>query len=365
MGKLMKKIKEQFRGGKLHLSRDIGIDLGTASILVYVEGRGIVLKEPSVVAVDTMTDKVFAVGREAQQMLGRTPENISAFRPLRDGVISQYEITLNMLQYFIRRACKNIIFQPRVVICIPSGITDVEERAVLQAGRDAGARRTYLIEEPLAAAIGVGIDISAPVGHMIVDIGGGTTDIAVISLGGIVVSKSIKIAGDKFDEAIMKYVRRKYNVLIGERTAEVIKVRIGTVFDQGGERRLEVKGRSLAEGQPKVITLSSREMTEALAEPSSAVLDAVYSVIEQTPPELIGDIMKNGIVMTGGGSLLDGLDKLIAKATGIRTRVAPDPASCVANGTGKALAFLENLPEGTIRISEGKSFVRSEQKNGY
>lgn len=364
MGKITDLIKQLFTG-KLRLGRDIGIDLGTATVLVYVEGKGIVLKEPSVVAVDTMTDKVFAVGREAQQMLGRTPENITAFRPLKDGVISQYEITLNMLQHFIRRACKSIVFQPRVIICIPSGITDVEERAVLQAGRDAGARRTYLIEEPLAAAIGVGIDISAPVGHMIVDIGGGTTDVAVISLGGIVVSKSIRIAGDKFDEAIMKYVRRKYNILIGERTAENVKIRIGTVFDQKEDRRLEIKGRSLADGQPKIITLSSREMIEALAEPSSAVLDAVYSVIERTPPELIGDVMKNGIVMTGGGSLLNGLDKLIAKATGIRTRVADDPASCVANGTGRALAFLEHLPEGTIRISDEKPAIRREPSDKF
>ena len=353
MGKLTEFFKKLF-SGKIRVSRDIGIDLGTATVLVYVEGKGIVLKEPSVVAVDTMTDKVFAVGREAQQMLGRTPENITAFRPLRDGVISQYEITINMLEHFIRRACKNIVFQPRVVICIPSGITDVEERAVLQAGRDAGARRTYLIEEPLAAAIGVGIDISAPVGHMIVDIGGGTTDVAVISLGGIVASKSVRIAGDKFDEAIMKYVRRKYNVLIGERTAETVKIRIGTVFDRRPEESLEIKGRSLADGQPKVITLSSGEMIEALAEPASAVLDAIYSVIERTPPELIGDIMKNGIIMTGGGSQLSGLDRLITKATGIRARVAKNPESCVAMGTGRALSFLEHLPEGTIRISDEK-----------
>jgi rod shape-determining protein MreB len=335
----------------LKFSRNIGIDLGTATVLVYVQGQGIVLEEPSVVAIDTMTDRILKVGKEAQQMLGRTPGNITAVRPLRDGVISQYEVTLMMIQHFIRRACGNMFFRPNVMICIPSGITEVEERAVIDAAREAGAQKTYLIEEPRAAAIGAGLDIYSHVGNMVVDIGGGTTDIAVLALGGVVVSKSIKIAGDRFDEAIMAYVRRKYKVLIGERTAEALKKQIGAVYDHPEPKYVEVKGRCMTQGLPKLITISSTEMIEALAEPITAILDAVCSVIERTPPELLGDILKNGIVMTGGGSLLYGFDQLMTRVTGIRTRVADDAVSCVAIGTGKSLDNLDMLTEGTINLS--------------
>ena len=339
------------RFGNLKFSRNIGIDLGTATVLVYVQGKGIVLEEPSVVAIDTITDRILKVGEEAQQMLGRTPGNITAVRPLRDGVISQYEVTLKMIQYFIRRACGNMFFRPRVMICIPSGITEVEERAVIDAAHEAGAQKTYLIEEPTAAAIGAGLDIFAPNGNMVVDIGGGTTDIAVLSLGGVVVSESIKIAGDKFDEAIMKYVRRKYRVLIGERTAEALKKRIGAVYDHEETKYVEVKGRCMTQGLPKLITISSKEMIEALAEPTTAILGAICSVIERTPPELLGDILRNGIVMTGGGSLLYGFDKLVTRVTGIKTRGADDAVSCVAIGTGKSLDNLDMLREGAINLS--------------
>lgn len=333
------------------MSKDIGIDLGTATVLVYVKGKGIVIKEPSVVAIDKNSEKILKVGREAQLMLGRTPGNITAIRPLRDGVISQYEITLRMIQYFIRKACGTVIFKPRIIICVPSGITEVEERAVVDAATQAGAKRTYLIEEPVAAAIGAGIDISAPNGHMVVDIGGGTTDIAVLSLGGVVVSESIKVAGDKFDEAIIRYVRRKHNVLIGERTAEEIKIRIGSAWPREEPRVIEVKGRCLIQGLPRVVRITSQEIPDALEEPITAVIEAVCSVIERTPPELIGDILSNGIVMTGGGSLLYGLDRLITYATGIRTRVAAKPISCVAIGTGKSLDNLSHIPEGAVNIS--------------
>ncbi len=347
------KQKKSLFGG-LKLSRNIGIDLGTATVLVYVQGKGIVLQEPSVVAIDTNTDRILKVGREAQQMLGRTPGNITAVRPLRDGVISQYEVTLKMIQYFIRRACGSLFIPPRVMICIPSGITEVEERAVIDAAREAGAHKTYLIEEPTAAAIGAGLNIYAPEGNMVVDIGGGTTDVAVLSLGGVVVSESIKIAGDKFDEAIMRYVRRKYNVLIGERTAEAIKKNIGAVYDHPKAKVIEIKGRCMNQGLPKVISISSKEMIEALAEPVTEVLEAICSVIERTPPELLGDILKNGIVMTGGGSLLYGFDQLVTKVTGIPTRVAKDAVSCVAIGTGKSLDNLDMLREGAINLAREK-----------
>ena len=334
------------------MSKDIGIDLGTATVLVYVKGRGIVLKEPSVVAIDKNNEKILKVGREAQQMLGRTPGNITAIRPLRDGVISQYDVTLKMIQHFIKRACgTSVFFKPRVIICVPSGITEVEERAVYDAATQAGAKKTYLIEEPLAAAIGAGIDISKPTGHMVVDIGGGTTDIAVTSLGGIVVSESIKVAGDKFDEAIIRYVRKKHNILIGERTAEEIKIKVGSVWQRDEQRVIEVKGRCLMQGLPRVVRISSAEIPEALAEPIKAVVEAVCYVVERTPPELIGDVLSNGIVMTGGGSLLYGLDKLIQSVTGIPTRVADKAVSCVAMGTGMALDHIASLPEGIINIS--------------
>jgi len=340
----------------LKFSQNIGIDLGTATVLVYVQGKGIVLEEPSVVAIDTNNDRILAVGKKAQQMLGRTPGNITAVRPLRDGVISQYEVTLCMIQHFIRSACKNMFFPPRVMICIPSGITEVEERAVRDAAREAGAQKVYLIEEPTAAAIGAGLNIYAPSGNMVVDIGGGTTDIAVLSLGGVVVSESIKIAGDRFDEAIIRYVRRKYNVQIGERTAEAIKKRIGAVYDHPEASVVEVKGRCLTQGLPKLISISSKEMIEALAEPITAILDAICSVIERTPPELLGDILKNGIVMTGGGSLLYGFDQLVTRVPGVETRVANDAVSCVAIGTGKSLDHLDMLQEDTLSLSHDKKF---------
>ena len=333
------------------IRKDIGIDLGTASCLVYVKGKGIVLSEPSVVAVDLDSDRIIAFGREAQMMIGRTPENIMTVRPLRDGVISQYDRTLEMLQHFLRTACGHMLIPPRVVICVPSGITEVEERAVEDAVRNAGARAAYLIEEPVAAAIGAGIDITAPSGNMIVDIGGGTTDIAVISLEGVVESESIKIAGDKFDEAIIRYVRQKYNILIGERTAESIKIRLGTVFKPERFEQMDVKGRCLAQGLPKYVTLNNYEMLEALLSPITAIIDAICQVIERTPPELVADIINNGIVMTGGGSLLRGFDKLITDLTGIHTYVAKDAISCVAIGTGKALDHINILNEGSLNYS--------------
>jgi len=336
---------------KQMFSRDIGIDLGTATVLVFVEGKGIVLNEPSVVAVDTSIDTITKIGKDAQAMLGRNPTHIEVIRPLKEGVISRYDVTQKMIQYFIRRACGNAVFRPRVVICIPTGISEVEERAVIDAGSQAGARKTYLIDEPVAAALGAGVDIYSPVGSMIVDIGGGTTDVAVISLGGVVVSQSIKIAGDKFDEAIMRYVRRKYNVAIGERTAEKVKIQIGAVYEHDEAKTMEVKGRCLIQGLPKNITLSSKEMLEAMMEPISSVLDSICSVIEKTPPELVGDILKNGIVLVGGGSLLQGLDRLIEDVTGIKTKLAKDPIKCVALGTGRVLKMLNGVPEGVIDLS--------------
>ncbi len=335
----------------MFLTKDIGIDLGTASVLVYVKGKGIVINEPSVVAIETNSGKMIKVGRAAQAMLGRTPNNILAIRPLRDGVISQYDVTLQMIQYFIKKACGGFVFRPRVMVCIPSGVTEVEERAVIDAATAAGARQTHLIEEPVAAAIGAGIDIAAPSGNMVVDIGGGTTDIAVISLNDVVVSESIKVAGDKFDEAIIRYVRRKYNMLVGERTAEAIKCKIGAVYPHNEAQFMNVKGRSLETGLPEMITISSQEMLEALADPISSILDSICSVIERTPAELVGDILNNGIVMTGGGSLLWGFDKLIAHITGIPTRVAPNPIQCVAIGTGKSLDNIAVLPNGALNLS--------------
>ena len=295
----------------MSMTKDIGIDLGTASVLVYVKGKGIVLNEPSVVAMDKTTGKLLKVGAEAQAMLGRTPGNIIAIRPLREGVISDYDMTERMLREFIHKVAGVSFFKPRVIICVPSGITEVEERAVVDAGIQAGARRAYLIEEPVAAAIGAGIDITKPDGHMVVDIGGGTADIAVISLGGVVESASIKIAGDKFDEAVVKYIRRKHNVLIGDRTAEELKMKIGCVFPRPEEVTMEIKGRCLMTGLPRVFSVSSSEMIEAFEEVSSRILEAIHGVLERTPPELVADISTNGIVMTGGGSLLWGFDKLI------------------------------------------------------
>ncbi|MEE1530584.1 MAG: rod shape-determining protein [Clostridia bacterium] len=323
--------------------QDIGIDLGTATVIAYAKGKGIVLREPSVVAVDNNTGEVLAVGKEARRMLGRTPGNIVATRPLRDGVISNYTVTEKMLKYFINRVCGNFIFAPRIMICIPSQVTEVEKKAVIDAASQAGARKVYLIEEPIAAAIGAGIDISKPCGNMVVDIGGGTTDIAVISLGGSVVSTSIKVAGDKFDEAIVRYIKKKYNTIIGERTAEDLKINIGCVYPKIQDMEMDIRGRDLATGLPKTITVRSSEMLEALIEPAMQVVDAVHSVLEKTPPELAADISDRGVYMTGGGCLIDGLDKLLQEQLGLNVMIAQDAVSCVALGTGKALDNLDAL----------------------
>ena len=327
----------------MFFGQDIGIDLGTATVIAYVKGKGIVLREPSVVAVNNITGEVLAVGHEARRMLGRTPGNIVAIRPLRDGVISDYTVTEKMLKYFINKIGGRFIFAPRIMICIPSQVTEVEKKAVIDAASNAGARKVYLIEETIAAAIGAGIDISKPCGNMVVDIGGGTTDIAVISLGGSVVSSSIKVAGDKFDEAIVRYIKRKYNVMIGERTAEELKQQIGCVFPKIQDMEMDVRGRDLITGLPKTITMYSSEMMEALEEPVSMIIDAVHGVLEKTPPELAADISDRGIYMTGGGCLIDGLDRLLQEKTGINVMIAEDAVSCVAKGTGKALDNLDNM----------------------
>ena len=323
--------------------QDIGIDLGTATVIAYVKGKGIVLREPSVVAVDNNTGNVLAVGKEARRMLGRTPGNIVATRPLREGVISSYTETEKMLKYFINKVCGRFIFAPRIMICIPSQVTEVEKKAVIDAASQAGARKVYLIEEPIAAAIGAGIDISKPCGNMVVDIGGGTTDIAVISLGGSVVSTSLKVAGDKFDEYIVKYIKKKYNMIIGERTAEDLKINIGCVYPKIQDVEMDVRGRDLTTGLPRTIAVKSSEMLEALMEPAMMIVDAVHSVLEKTPPELAADISDKGIYMTGGGCLVDGLDKLLQEKTGINVMIAQDAVSCVALGTGKALDNLDSL----------------------
>ena len=323
--------------------QDIGIDLGTATVIAYVKGKGIVLREPSVVAVNNVTGDVLAVGHEARRMLGRTPGNIVATRPLKDGVISDYTVTEKMLKYFISKIGGRFIFSPRIMICIPSQVTEVEKKAVIDAASQAGARKVYLIEEPIAAAIGAGIDISKPCGNMVVDIGGGTTDIAVISLGGSVVSTSLKIAGDKFDEYIVKYIKKKHNIMIGERTAEDLKINIGCVYPKMQDTEMDIRGRDLIDGLPKTVTVYSSEMLEALIEPALMIVDAVHSVLERTPPELAADISDKGIYMTGGGCLVDGLDKLLQEKTGINVMIAQDAISCVALGTGKALDTLDSL----------------------
>ncbi|MCT4585961.1 MAG: rod shape-determining protein MreB [Peptostreptococcaceae bacterium] len=326
---------------------DIGIDLGTASVLVYVKGKGIVLREPSVVAINRETNKVLAVGEEARKMLGRTPGSIVAIRPLKEGVISDYEVTEKMLNYFISRVIggKKLFkfFKPNIMVCVPSGVTEVEKRAVIEATMQAGASNVHVIEEPIAAAIGAGLDIAKPTGHMVIDIGGGTSDIAVISLGGVVVSTSIKVAGDKFDEAIVKYMRKKYGLLIGERTAESVKIQIGTAYPREEEITMEVRGRNLVSGLPETITVPSSGIMDALNESVTQIADAVHFVLEKTLPELSADISDKGIIMTGGGSLLWGLDKLIEKRTGIRVHIAEDTISCVAKGTGIALKGMKFL----------------------
>ena len=325
------------------LGSDIGIDLGTASVLVYIKGKGVVLKEPSVVAIDRDTKKVKAIGEEARFMLGRTPGNIMAIRPLRQGVISDYDVTEKMMEYFIQKAGgKRFFRKPRISVCIPSAATEVEKRAVEEATYNAGAREVAIIEEPIAAAIGAGIDISKPCGNMIVDIGGGTSDVAVISLGGSVVSASVKIAGDDFDDAIIKYMRKKHSLLIGEMTAEEIKIKIGSAFKRPELVTLDVRGRNLLTGLPNTITVTSDETLEALELPCKQIVDSVHQVLEKTPPELAADIADRGIVLTGGGALLWGMEQLLEAKTGINTVTAENPMNCVAIGTGKFVEFLSN-----------------------
>lgn len=323
---------------------DMGIDLGTATVLVYMKDKGVVLQEPSVVAIDRNTNKILAVGESARQMIGRTPGNIVAMRPLRDGVISDYDVTEQMLKYFIKKGVgKKRVSSPRVMICIPSQATEVEKRAVIDAARNSGARSVYLIEEPLAAAIGAGLDISKASGHMVIDIGGGTTDIAVISLGGIVVRESIKVAGDKFDDAIIKYIRNRYKLMIGERTAESLKIKVASAVTGLRDEFLMVKGRNLVTGLPDDVRITTEEVRGALEEQIKAIAEAVHTVLEKTPPEIAADIIDEGILMTGGGALLHGLDKYIEKRTGINVKVADDSVTCVAEGTGKVLQIFDKV----------------------
>ena len=330
---------------------DIAIDLGTSSVQVYVKGKGVVLEEPAVVAVDRVSGKVLKVGKEAEIMLGRTPGNILAVKPLTGGVISDFDATLKMLQAILRKAVGQSFFKPRVIVCVPSSITEVEERAVCDAAIQAGAKKTYLIESPVAAAIGAGIDISKPVGNLVVDIGGGTTDVAVISLHNVVASESIKIAGDSLDEAIIKYVRRKYNVLIGERTAQELKINIGCAWPCEKITSMQVKGRCLLEGLPRMVEINSQEILEAIEEPITAIMNTICAVIERTPPELVGDIAAAGIVLTGGSSQLYGIDKLVEHVTGIRTFIAENPIKCVAIGAGRSLNNLSLITAGTINLA--------------
>lgn len=326
------------------LSRDMGIDLGTANTLVHVKGKGIVLREPSVVAIQRDTGEVLAVGEEAKQMIGRTPGNIVAIRPLKDGVIADFDVTQAMLKYFIRRSMDTKSFiRPRVVVGVPSGVTEVEKRAVIDATIQAGAREAYLIEEPMAAAIGAGLPVHEPTGNMVVDIGGGTTEVAVISLGGIVTSRSIRIGGDEMDEAIVQYVKRTYNMMIGERTAEEVKMSIGAAIIPDVDESMDIRGRDLVSGLPKTLTIRAREVQQALSEPVSGIIEAVKVTLEKTPPELASDIMDRGIVMTGGGSLLRGLDRLLSKETGMPVHIAEDALDCVGTGTGKALESIDLL----------------------
>ncbi|MFZ3076425.1 MAG: rod shape-determining protein [Psychrobacter glacincola] len=324
-------------------SKDMGIDLGTANCMVHVKGKGIVLKEPSVVAIQKDTNKVLAVGTEAKQMIGRTPGNIIAIRPMKDGVIADFDITQAMLKHFMNKALRKsaTLLRPRVVIGLPSGVTAVEKRAVKEAAIQAGAGEAFLIEEPMAAAIGAGLPVEEPTGNMIADIGGGTTDVAVISLGGIVTSRSIRIGGDEMDEAIMQHIKRTYNLMIGERTAEDIKIQIGTAYPLAKTETYDVRGRDLVTGLPKTLNITSDEVYKALSEPVSAILDAVKITLEKTPPELASDIMDRGIVMAGGGALLRGLDRLVSEETGMPVHIAEEPMSCVALGTGKALEDLD------------------------
>ncbi|MCX7884472.1 MAG: rod shape-determining protein [Caloramator sp.] len=326
-------------------SKDMGIDLGTANTLVYVKGKGIILREPSVVAIkNDNTKAVLAVGNEAKEMIGRTPGNIVAIRPLKDGVIADFDITQTMLKMFIKKVTNNSSFvRPRIVVCFPSGVTEVEKRAIEEATKQAGASEVYLMEEPMAAAIGAGLPVSEPTGSMVVDIGGGTTEVAVISLGGIVTSKSLRIAGDELDQSIVTYIKKEYNLMIGERTAEQIKITIGSAFPKEEEKTMEIKGRDLITGLPKIITITSQEIREAIKEPVESIIDSIKSTLEKTPPELAADIMDKGIMITGGGALLQGLDELINKETHMPVRIAENPLDCVALGAGKSLEHIDKF----------------------
>ncbi len=335
-------------------SKDIGIDLGTANTLVYMKGRGIIMREPSVVAVDTRTDTVKYVGAEAKEVIGRTPGSIVAIRPLKDGVIADFDITASMLQIFIKKVFAGKLFaRPRVIICIPSGVTPVERRAVKEAALKAGARHVYIIEEPMAAAIGANLPVAEATGNMVVDIGGGTTEVAVISLGGVVAAKSARIGGDVFDNSIINYIKKKFNVLIGERTAEELKIEIGSAAPYEGEESVEIKGRNLVDGLPKNVIISSEEIREALREPLETIVEVVKTTLEKTPPELSADIIDHGITLTGGGALLRGLDSLIRKETGIPVYIADSPLDCVALGTGKVL---EGMPKIGNILSDDEKF---------
>ena len=338
-------------------SNDLGVDLGTANVLIYSEGNGVVVREPSVVAMDKNTGRILQVGAAARNMLGRTPGNVVAVRPLKGGVISDHEMTVKMLQELFRSAVKSSLFtpKPRVVVCVPSGVTEVEERSVINAAVEAGARRVYLIEEPLAAALGANLDISGPNGHMVIDIGGGTTNVAVLSMNGVAVSSSIQVAGDAFDEAIARYVRRKHGVVIGQVTAEEIKIQIGSVYPRTEDISMIVRGRDAKTGMPRDLTLLSSELYETLRRPARQIADEVQSVLEQTSPELVGDIAENGITLTGGCSQIWGMDLLLTERTGIQCSVADDPDSCVAYGCGKSLAWINHMPEGPINIARQRA----------
>jgi rod shape-determining protein MreB and related proteins len=326
------------------LTRDIGIDLGTATVLIYIKGKGVVLHEPSVVAMDSRTGRVLAVGSDANQMVGRTPGNIKAIRPLREGVIADFDVTEIMLKHFITKVYGPMLFlKPRVMVCVPAGITSVEQRAVIEAVKRTGAREVYLIEEPRAAALGAGLEIFQPVGSMVIDIGGGTTDIAVMSMGDIVSSASVRMGGNRFDEAIVRYIRDKYNVMIGEKTAEEIKINVASVHPQGRKERMEVRGRDLVSGLPRSLVITSEEAGKALADPVAAIMRSIIQVLESTPPELHSDIMDKGIVLTGGGALLHGLDDYLADKVGTPVIIAENPISCVVHGTGRALELLEYI----------------------
>ncbi|NMA49291.1 MAG: rod shape-determining protein [Tissierellia bacterium] len=333
-------------------TKDMGIDLGTANTVVFIKGRGIILREPSVVAINRNNKQVLAVGEEAKKMIGRTPGNIVAIRPLKDGVIADFDITQEMLKYFIRKATqKKSIFQPRVVVCVPSGVTEVEKRAVEEATIQAGAKDAFLIEEPMAAAIGAGLPVQEATGSLVVDIGGGTTEVAVISLGGIVTSKSIRVGGDELDNFIANYIKKEYSLMIGERTAEQVKIEIGAAIDDQVLGSMEIRGRDLVSGLPKTIEITSAEIYGALREPVSNIIDAIKATLEKTPPELASDVMEYGIVLTGGGALLYGLDKLITDETGIPVIVAEYPLDCVALGTGKSLESIDLLKRTSLKNS--------------